>query len=107
MEKIKQIARQNPYGFTYNLRKDNFVRYGYVVAYLETQDCFDDDGLEKALKHSLEHDGIIGGWLNDDNDKYYYDSCKVFFTLADAIVFAKQNKQIALFDLTNQREIRV
>lgn len=107
MEKIIKIAQQNPYGFTYNIKDESFIKYGYVVAYFETQDCFDEIGLEKVLKHAHEHDGIIGGWFNDENDKYYYDSCKLFSNKNEAMQFAKDNKQIAFFDLTNLEEIKV
>lgn len=107
MEKILRIAQQNPYGFTYNIKTETFVKYGYVVAYLETQNSFDEIGLEKVLKHAQDHDGIIGGWLNEENDKYYFDSCKMFSNFNRAMKFAKDNKQIAFFDLTNLEEIKV
>ena len=41
------------------------------------------------------------------NKLYYFDSIKVFKQLEPAIEFAKQNKQIAIFDLTNFIQIEI
>ena len=107
ISEILKIANQNPYGFTFNLKTKRFVKFGYSVAYKETQNSFGVEGLEKALKHALENDGIIGGWLNSENEKFYFDSIKIFKSKTDALEFARKNKQIAIFDLTNLIEIIV
>lgn len=43
------------------------------------------------------------------NRRYYFDSVNIFKNseIDKAIEFAKQNKQIAIFDLTNLKEIRI
>lgn len=107
MDEVLKIANENPYGFTYNLITRRFVKYGYSVAYEATQNSFDSHGLEKVLKHAKAHDQIIGGWLNTDNEQYYFDSVKIFRSLDKAMQFAREQKQIAIFDLTNLIEIRV
>uniref|UniRef100_UPI0032167C8C hypothetical protein n=1 Tax=uncultured Draconibacterium sp. TaxID=1573823 RepID=UPI0032167C8C len=105
VNEIFKIAQANPYGFTYNLKTKRAVKYGYCVAYKETQNCFGKAGLLKALEHSLQHEQIIGGWLNSENNFYYFDSVKIFKSKNEALKFARENEQIAIFDLTNLIEI--
>ena len=104
---IREIARQNPDGFTVELTTLKKVTKGITVAYKETQDSFDDDGLRKVLLHATQHDKVVGGWLNEENGKYYFDSIKVFADLQKAIEFGRENEQIAIFDLTNLRLIKL
>lgn len=106
---ILKVAEANKDGFTVELESLKHVTQGIVVAYLETQNSFDSEGLKKCLEHAEKHDKHIGGWLNEDNGKYYFDSVKIFPVqqLKEAIEFGKANKQISIFDLTNLREIRL
>ena len=106
-ERVWEYSKNNPDGFTLNIETMRPVKFGICVAYLETQNCFGKDGLEKAISHALKHEKIVGGWLNYENEFYYFDSIKLFKNLNEAIEFAKQNKQLAVFDLTNLREIRI
>jgi fructokinase len=105
--KIKKIAVRNPDGFTIELPTLNPVISGIIAAYKETQDCFGDNGLEKVIEHSINHDKVMGGWLNEENDQYYYDSCKVFRVEEEAVKFGRENKQIAVFDLDNLKLIKL
>jgi hypothetical protein len=107
VEKIESIVKQNPFGFTYSLKTGRFVKFGYSVAYEATQNSFERPGLEKVLEHALKHSQVIGGWLNTENNLYYYDSVKIFKRLNEAMKFARENHQVAIFDLTNLIEIRV
>jgi fructokinase len=104
---ILKIAEANKDGFTVNIESFKHVTSGIVVAYKETQNAFDYEGLIKCVEHALLHDKVIGGWFNEDNGKFYYDSCKIFTNEAEAIEFGRANGQIAIFDLTNLREIRL
>lgn len=104
---IKAIAKKNPMGFTVELQTLNEVKQGISVAYLETQDSFDDDGLERVIDHALTHSNTVGGWLNEENGKYYYDSCRIFTDLEEAKEFGRQNEQIAIFDIDNLEVIKL
>lgn len=104
---IKEIAQKNPEGFTVELKTFKKVTNGISVAYLETQNSFDDDGLEKVINHAEKHDNTVGGWLNDENNKFYYDSIKIFNDRQKAIEFGKENQQIAIFDITNLELIKL
>jgi fructokinase len=107
--KILAIAKENPYGFTFSLETEKMIKKGIAVAYFETQNSHTEIEIEKCINHALENDKNIGGWLNTENNKYYFDSIKVFKNVEkkEAISFAKQNKQIAIFDLTNLEEIKI
>ena len=104
---ILRIAEENSFGFTFNLKTATLVKFGVVVAYKETQNCFGVSGLQKALQHAEKHDGVIGGWLNSANGQFYYDSCKIFKSRKAAIEFGRLQEQIAIFDLTNLEEIKL
>jgi len=104
-EIILKLAVENPYGFTFNIRTKKMVKYGIAVAYSDTQNCFGIKGLEKVIDHAQSHNGIVGGWLNTENLNYYFDSIKVFKDKNEAISFGRENKQIAIFDITNLEEI--
>jgi len=49
----------------------------------------------------------MGGWLNEDNRQFYFDSSKVFTSMKEAIAFGRKNKQISIFDLDTFTEIRL
>lgn len=104
---IETIAKQNPDGFTVVLPTLKAVTEGISVSYLETQNSFDSQGLEKVITHALKHQKVVGGWFNTENGKYYYDSCRIFTNRAEAIEFGKANKQIAIFDISNLELIKL
>lgn len=109
IERVWEYSLKNSEGFTFNLETEKPVKFGIAVAYLETQNSFDKESLERVISHSLEHAKILGGWLNVENNRFYFDSIKIFKNseLDKAIEFAKKEKQIAIFDLTNLKEIRI
>jgi fructokinase len=98
---IKVIAKENPNGFTVDLPTLKKVTGGISVAYLETQDSFDDEGLKRVLKHALAYEKTVGGWLSDENDRFYYDSVRIFTDLEEALQFGRENKQLYVFNLAS------
>ena len=99
----------NPNGFTLNIETMKPVKYGISVAYEETQDSFGKESLNKVINHALEHSKTVGGWYDTESNRYYFDSVKVFRNseISKAIEFAKENNQLAVYDLTNITEIRI
>ena len=106
IERVKAIAAENPYGFTLSVPTCEPILFGIVVAHLDTQDSFGDEGLLECLVHALENDKVLGGWKNEDGTMQY-DSCKVFTSLSEALAFAKENNQRAIFNLTTLEEIKL
>ena len=108
-ERVWEYSLNNPMGFTLNIETMKPIKYGISVAYLETQNSFGKENLKRVINHALKHSKTVGGWLDTESNQFYFDSVKVFKNseIEKAIEFAKENKQLAIFDLTNLREIRI
>lgn len=104
---IRKIAEENPEGFTVDLTTLKKVTGGISVAYLETQDSFGDVGLKRVLEHASVHGKKVGGWFNEENGYFYFDSVCIFTDLEKAKRFGRENKQIAIFDLSNLELIKL
>jgi hypothetical protein len=105
-DQIWIISQSNPKGFTrYTYGLDKPVE-GYCVAYEATQNCFGKEGLKKALAHAQTASQIIGGWENEYDRQYYFDSVRVYHNDATgriaAIEAAIRERQIGFFDLSGQ-----
>ena len=107
LEAIEEIAKQNPGGFTVDLTTLKKVTKGISVAYLETQDSFGEEGLKRVLNHAEMHEKKVGGWLNEENQEFYFDSVRIFTNLEEAKRFGRENKQIAIFDISHMRLIKL
>ena len=105
--KVLEYAKKNQNGFTLNIRTLEPIQTGYVASYKETQNSFSATDLQSVVNHALNHDGIIGGWYNKENGRYYFDSNKVFNNITEAIQFGFENEQLAIFDIDTLHEIRL
>ena len=106
---VSAIAVSNPFGFTVDAKNLQPVKKGFAVAVSGTQNSFGDDGLKKVIKYAGDHPEInaFGGWLNSDNNEYYYDATIICDNLESALEIGRANNQIAIFDLENLKEIRL
>jgi hypothetical protein len=107
-QRILRIRVENPYGFTLDLKTMAFVKFGIAVGYQETQNCFLEK-LDFVIEHALNHESVLGGWKNDQNGKFYFDSVRIFRNdqLEEAKMFGREQIQIAIFDITNFRLIEI
>lgn len=108
-------------GATFNLVMGTSPTKGYVVSKQgreDTIDLFGNKVTQTMLVNSFvrtyvsEHgfelslvDYNLGGWIHDK--KLYLDISIVFDNEADASEYARDNNQLAYFDLTNGKEIFV
>ena len=53
----------------------------------------------KAMSGIFNREVFLGGWLNNDNGKYYLDNTLIVNDKAEALYFAQAAKQIAVYDL--------
>ena len=106
---LASIAMANKGGFTVNAANLQPVKKGYAVAVSGTQDSFGFLGLANVVKYVDEHPEInaFGGWYNNENNMYYFDATVIVDDLAVAKELGRMNKQIAIFDLANLKEIRL
>ena len=107
IERVWVYSLNNPQGFTIDIKSFKPITKGISVAYLDTQNSHDKESVKKVIEHALKNDNIVGGWL--ENELYYFDSVKIFETkdLEKAIEFAKEQKQIAIFNLTTFEVIEI
>ena len=108
-EMLQAVAIMNPDGFTVNAKTFEAITSGYAVAVEGTQNSFGNSGAAKVVAYASNHPEInaFGGWLNSDNNSYYYDAVIVVDDLSEAIKLGRLNHQIAIFDLNTMTEIRL
>lgn len=107
VNRVWEYSQNNPEGFTIHIHSWLVPMSGYAVAYKETQHCHDREDLPRVLQHALQHDGYVGGWLDSQSGRYYFDSVRILHRASEAEAFAREQEQLAFFDLTLGREIRV
>ena len=108
-DKVWAFGQAHPDGFTLDIRTMTEPKEGVAVSYAATQDSHSREQLEAVVSHALEHDGYVGGWLDDADGLYYFDSTRLFpeGALDDAIRFGKENGQRSVFVLSSSTDIPV
>lgn len=106
MYHIKRVARRNPEGYTVD-KKCHAITDGYSIAVKETQDSHGIFGLMRTTFNSLRKGLNFGGWLDTATGRYYYDSVVIEHDEATAIAKGLENEQIAIYNLTDGKEIRL
>lgn len=109
VEKIQQMAEDNPDGFTIKLEPNGEITYprnGWCVGIAETQNSFGEEGIRRVIPIAMKKtNGVIGGWL--DNGKYYFDATMIIYDKEKAIKFGKENGQIGIFHLDDGEYIEL
>ena len=109
MKDLKQMLVDNG-GFTLTSSlEDVELRDGYMVAYKAHENIIDINSLElgQAIQSTQSNaeklDAFAGGWL--DNGLAYLDVSKHFTDKNKALEFARQEKQIAIYDIEKGESI--
>ena len=97
IERLKQLAVENPNGFTVYTTTLEPVKKGWCVAMLETQNCFGDEGLRKALEVAINTSQVIGGWK--EGTRFYWDAILLFEEEEKATKAGIENQQIAIYQI--------
>ncbi|UFH52531.1 hypothetical protein [Spirosoma sp. KNUC1025] len=99
--KIKAIAAQNQEGFTITIPACEFVKSGYVIAMIDTQNSFGDAGLIRVIEVATGTTGVMGGWAEDG--LFYWDAVYIVHDRQTAIQLGRDNEQVAIYHLdTNE-----
>lgn len=108
-DSVWTYSLSHPDGFTMNLATMTEPTVGVVVAYAATQGCHSRKQLGRVVRHAIRHDGYVGGWLDTSDSLYYFDSSRLFpeDSIAAAIRFGVENKQLAVYVLSKEAEIRL
>lgn len=105
---IAIVAATHSTGFTYNIQDNIMQSEGYAVALSATQDSFGAEGLLKVVEYAHKNNiQCIGGWLDEETGKFYFDATVIVKSEEEAIALGKANNQIAIYNLNNQKEIRL
>ena len=106
-DKVWAFSQSHPNGFTLDVRTMTEPSEGIAVSYAASQDSHSRKQLGKVVSHALQQDGYVGGWYNREDSLYYFDSTKLFpeNALKDAILFGKENEQLAVFKLSTSTVI--
>lgn len=106
MYHIKRVAKRCPDGYTVD-KKRHAITDGYSIAVKETQDSHGIWGLVRTTFNSLRKGLNFGGWLDTATSRYYYDSVVIEHDEQTAIAKGLENEQIAIYNLTDGKEIRL
>lgn len=103
------IAAQNPEGYTVDAQTLQPVTSGYAVALAATQNNFGPEGLNRVVNYVAAHNDVnaFGGWMDRETGLYYYDATAIVNDLDVALALARENDQLAVFDLNTFAEIRL
>jgi len=106
-DRVWEYAKAHPDGFTLDIRTMKEATEGIAVSYAATQNSHSRNQLDNVVKHALQHDGYVGGWLNNDNQLYYFDSTRLFpeDQLEEALKFGKENGQTAVFIISTGTDL--
>lgn len=105
---LLSIAQQNPNGFTVSKSLEP-IKKGFSVACIETQNSFDFQGAKKVVNFAKKNKKVsgFGGWLDKETGKFYFDAIMIITDRSEAIRIGMQNKQIAIYDLEKNEEIKL
>ena len=109
MQDLKQLLKDNG-GFTLSSKlQDVSLDSGYMVAYKAHETIIDINSLElgqsinTTQNNAQKLNAFVGGWL--DNGLVYLDVSKHFTDKSKALEFARQEKQIAIYDIKKGESI--
>lgn len=102
IEAIKEIAQNNPDGFTVDIwTGTEKFHSGYAIAREETQRKPIEFVYEFAKNNNVR---CIGGWFN--GNEYFFDAVDIFYvTENEAKEIGRERNQLAIFNLENRKEI--
>ena len=106
---VWNFSQTHPEGFTLDISTWEMPAEGIAVAYSATQDRHDRADLAFVVDHAMSHDGFVGGWLDEESGKYYFDSVRIFpeDSLDQATKFGRENEQISIYILSSGQTVRL
>lgn len=108
-DNLWEYSISNPDGFTVEIPQLSEVTEGFSVGYLVEFSNTGRASLTDIVNHALTHNSVVGGWLDVDDNIYYFDSVKIFDDTQQqqAEEFAVENQQKAYYHLTTSTTIYI
>lgn len=116
-------------GFTYNLQYGYTPSSGYSISIFKNAEAsynhiptigqladyvlnnyhllYNTQEGQRLYPQKMFHDVCLGGWMDDETGVYYLDCSIVVPTLEKALQLARENEQLAIFDLSKFQTIYV
>ena len=107
MLQVKQIALENPDGFTLQLATMELVTKGIAVGHDATQNCYGNAGIYHCIQHALLNGGYIGGWIDPNTGWMQYDSLRLFSNLNKAVKWGRKQGQHSIYYIERGLEIKL
>ncbi|MFT3885586.1 MAG: hypothetical protein QM724_09190 [Flavobacteriales bacterium] len=104
IERLKSLAaRKNR--FSYDVRGDAFVTSDIIAPY--SPGAAGRTDLVSVLEHALAHDAIVSGVKDPESGQVRFTSCRLFTDMANALRFARDQHQTAVYNWNRQEEVLV
>jgi len=110
---VQYDYHMNNQGSTFS--QSGIVKIGFMVALTGYEKTYKDFSIynlidfyqfnQKILRDNKNY--YVGTWLNEDNNKVYVGIAICLKDKKEALNLAKNNKEIAIYDLVNNKEIRI
>lgn len=100
-KQIVQLTKENG-GYSHDTKHRYSVAYGdneFIISLKEFN--------EEVVYNYLKVHGTIGTWINTENNMVYLDTSKTIENKGEAIEFAKETNQLAIYDLIENEEIAI
>ena len=104
LNNIKNIIQstKNNGGYSHDTKHRYSVAYGDNEVILSLKEFNEEVVINYLKKH-----GTIGTWINTENNMVYLDTSKTIEDKKEAIKFAKESNQLAIYDLVKNEEIKI
>ncbi len=105
LDRLKSLAARKA-RFAYDVRGHSFVTTGVVAPYAPESGREEGADLVAVLRHALEHDGVVSGVRGPDG-RMRFTSCRLFTDVHNAVVFARGQRQAAVYNWNREEEVVV
>ena len=114
MQQLVEYVSKNG-GMTYNLMTGEMPTTGFMCA-VSSNECILDHAMTENdliayiychLYDLQKLNAHVGVWYNHEDGKTYLDTSYRFDDVDSALQFARDNHQLAIFDLATYEEIRL
>lgn len=101
---ILKIANENKEGFTLYLPSLEFVKKGWVIANMHTQNQYGVEGLKFVYEFAMSHNRILGGYKNEKG-VFQWDASIVEPNTQLAISLMRLHNQDCIYNLETRKLI--
>lgn len=105
LDRLKALAARKA-RFAYDVRGHSYVTTGVVAPYAPESGREEGTDLAAVLRHALEHDGVVSGVRGADG-RVRFTSCRLFTDVHNALVFARGQRQVAVYNWNREEEVPV